>query len=160
VGNLHITIQETLSELGCEPVQFKRPLKNVSAIVRLTKVIEPKNIAQRSQAVGWCLGSLIDRFDKGLFDIKSLTMDNGQNEVTAVAIVHVRGTTFLDNHVAWLDEIIEIFTTTPTPSKGYCWTRQYWSWDTAERISEVTGRAQKDGSGDPSPLECENVTHR
>ena len=160
MGKLHSTIQQALSELGCKPMQFEKPLKNTSTLVRLTKVIKPRNLAERSQAVGWCLGSLIDRFEKQLFRVKNLTVCNERSGVTVTAVVRVTCTTFEGSHIAWLDSTIKTFTTVPVPSKGYCWTRLHWSWDTAERISEVTGSVQIDGSGDSLPLECENAADR
>jgi hypothetical protein len=81
MDSLHDIIQQTLKTADCKPVQFEKPLKNVHALVKLTKIIVPKNLSERSQAVGWCLSSLLDYFGKGLFHVESLIVKNEKDKV-------------------------------------------------------------------------------
>lgn len=155
---LHHVIRDAMEEAGLEPVEFEKPLKSVSAMVKLSKEIRPRHFVECHQAVGWALGNLIDLFGKNLYDIKSLTMQNEGDKVTVEAIVCISGATFEDDHVSWLDgTILGHYVGKDLPSHGWAWERMCWRWDKAERIGPVTGFTQMAGDGEATGALDESV---
>ena len=143
----NILMVDAMKESGHAPVEFEKPIKVVRALIRLEKRIEPSDFSERHQAVGWCLGTLIDKYNKELFNVQSLTMRNEEDAVTVEAVVNIGYATFEDDHVAWLDNIIAGMTGEDEmwPACGWCYRRKYWKWDSAERISDVFCLEQKIG---------------
>jgi len=139
-------ITQELLDAGLKPIEFKKPLKSITTLIRLKKRIEPVDLSERHQAVGWCLGTLIGQFEKELFNVYSLIMKNTEDAVIVEAIVNIGYLTFEDNYTEWLDRIIERMAGEDRPSHGWCWSRKYWKWDSAERISDVFCLEQKIGN--------------
>jgi len=145
-------IRETMYEAGLEPVEFERPLKIVGALARLRKCIEPENVSVRHSAVGWCIGTILDQFEKDLFNVKSLVLCNNDKTVTVEVFAHVMARTFVEDHVAWFDGLLECMSGDDYPAHGYAFTQRYWRWDSVERVGDVTVFIQQCGDGRQTKL--------
>lgn len=150
--SLQVLIKETLLTEGLRPVQFEKSLKNVGAPYHFQKVIEPRHIVERHQAIGWCLCALAEHFQKQLYNIKSLSMQNRKSTVEIEALVYVSGCTSEDDHIAWLDGLAQALHGIEYPSHGYAWTRLSWAWDSIDRIGEVDAFIQMTGDGESTKV--------
>lgn len=146
-------INEAMLAAGLEPVEFHKPLKNLSAVVEFKKVIEPSSWAECHQAVGWALGVLLRKFGKGLYAVKRLEMSNNERGVRVTALVYVTYHTFEDDHTAWFDSCISGLVEEGLPSSGYVFgDRMHWHWDSVARIGDIAVSQQVRGDGRSEPI--------
>jgi hypothetical protein len=143
-------IRDAMEQAGLEPVKFDKPLKSLTAYVKLTKKIEPEHLAEVHQAMGWALGVLVEQFGKCLYRIKTLAIQNQGRVINIEATVSVSFLTFEDDHGAAMDGYIASLKGREYKTLayiGFSHNRRQWAWDTVERISEISGFQAMDGSG-------------
>lgn len=145
-------IRQTMHGAGLKPVEFERPLKSLSALVMLKKCIEPENVSVRHSAVGWCIGTVLDQFEKDLFNVKSLVFHNDGKTVMVEVFAYVMALTFEEDHIAWFDNLLECMAGDDYPAHGYAFRQRYWRWDSVDRVGDVTVFVQQRGDGRQAKL--------
>lgn len=138
-NNLHEAIHRAMEETGLEEVELSKPLKSVTALAKFTKRIKPKNLMERHSVIGWAFSAPLNQFEKEMWQVKEFQLYHHKGVIEIEMLAYVSGLTVDDDHEAWLDGLIGLYCHKEHQSYSYHWTPRYWSWDSVERVSDVTG---------------------
>ena len=152
MSELGDVIQAEMAQANLEPVEFDRPLKSVSMLVRLRKEVEPESAHERHSIIGWGFSSLLDYFNKEMWSIKSFTLVHESDKITIEATVRLSGLTFAEDHEEWLGQVALGLKGIEFESGAYyaCLRPRRWSWDSVEPIGPIRGFTQMRGDGTPT----------
>jgi hypothetical protein len=74
-----------------------------------------------------------------MWQVKEFHLHHHKDVIEFEMLAYVSGLTVEDDHEAWLDGLIRLYCHKEHRSYSYHWTPRYWSWDSVERVGDITG---------------------